>query len=285
MKSISDVVKACMVESIENGWLLSLPSETINSSLYKKFSSEMKRIGGKWKTGKGFFFKENPEIALQAIEDETVKNFSLKYHYFPTPKPVIEMVTEKLNLFDGVHILEPSAGRGAFMEAISDLIEEEDIRNAKLYYCEIDPYNDMYIKNNPKLKNWVKLSDDFLKASESVKFDIIVSNPPFKDVKNHLKKMFQLLNNRGNGAVSEIHAILPENWAYRLEPTKCIPKKLYHESRSKINPFVPFYNLQEWDMFEDMVYLPEGTFRESGTSIGTVLATITAISNLYLNVA
>ena len=158
--------------------------------------------------------------------------------YFPTPKALGEKVLELADIKEGDFVLEPSAGKGNLAELSPvkpDCIEQ-----------------DSELRTILEAKGFNVILDDFLCIGCAEQWDKIIMNPPFEkgqDV-DHVQKAWEVLADGGR-----IVAIMSAGVKFN--------------SQSKYAAFREFVEQHGW--IED---LPEGSFKESGTGVNTVLCVL-----------
>lgn len=243
MSTTIEFIKACSIE----GYNIALPSRDhyeLDAADYTKFKKVITGVGGRYVTGKNSFeFDFDPtEILRRLCSGE---NYQKALQFFPTPDKVVKLVQDQINPGGrGSRWLEPSAGRGALIKAIRDAHPYEITIDA----CEIDPLNrDILERDGVNL-----VGGDFLElhTRPSQKYDGIVMNPPFSDGQyiNHIARAYDQLKPGG-----ALIFIAPTGWQTPSNATE-------QEFHDMVTPFA----------FEVMT-LPRGAFRESGTGVETVL--------------
>lgn len=106
--------------------------------------------------------------------------------FFPTPQPVIDKMIDLADIYAGMSVLEPSAGKGDIAEALRSYGHKADVIEIRQSLQEI-----------LKLKDFNIVGNDFLEHTEN--YDRIVMNPPFEkgqDVE-HVRHAYSLLNPGG----------------------------------------------------------------------------------------
>lgn len=161
---------------------------------------------------------------------------------FPTPPELAARMVQIANIA-GPHpyrILEPSAGTGAIIDAIPD--------NVTVHCVEINNALCRRLHTMPKVYNLVE--GDFLEQNGNLgKFDAVLMNPPFAngaDVK-HITHALNFL--KPGGRLVAICANGPRQ-------------------NEQLRPMVEGYG-GTWER------LPDGTFKEQGTNVNTVLLSLT----------
>jgi len=237
------VLQNCIVE----GNIVKLPPDQLDRRIYEEVKKALELIGGKWKGGKtyGFVFKTDPTELLQKIANGEKRNLKKEYQFFATPSPLAERMVSMAELKSSNEILEPSAGQGAIVKAI------QSVTGGGIVHCyEAMDLNKLVLS---KIENLNMIGDDFLEADESVKYERIIANPPFtknQDI-DHVMKMWAVLKPGGI-----LVTLASPSWTFGSQ-------KKHVEFREWLDE-VGAYK-------ED---IPQDTFKESGTSIKTVLIKI-----------
>lgn len=155
---------------------------------------------------------------------------------FTTPPELAERMADMLCIDEESHVLEPSAGTGVLIDAIIDT-------GCEITACEIstDLCEGLYNKVNNVL------NCDFMDVHlvRETRYDAVIMNPPFsmcRDIK-HIKRAYRMLREGG-----QLVAICG-NGGFQNKQLKP-----WVEERGGI-----------WEV------LPEGTFKQSGTMVNTVL--------------
>ncbi|HRH68889.1 MAG TPA: DUF4942 domain-containing protein [Flavobacteriales bacterium] len=117
--------------------------------------------------------------------------------YFPTPSHVISKMLDPYrevvdvgrrdnSALENLTILDPSAGSGAILNFVAELIHGDEAPD--LHAIEINP--DM----QPILREkYTLVHDDFLTFHSDVRYDLILMNPPFSNGDAHLEKAWNIL--------------------------------------------------------------------------------------------
>ena len=231
-----------------SGNVIKLGQTQLSREDYLQIKKLLESRGGKWKGGKtsGFVFDSDAEMIYESICGGDIENKKNVYQFFPTPDEIGDMMVEKLDIPDEiVKVLEPSAGRGALIEAVHrqrpNIIVDAYEINPDCYYALEQLWNVQLHKS------------DFLDVDEEEKFDYIIANPPFAknaDIR-HFRKMFSVLKTGGcMCCIISSHAL------------EC---KGREESEFK----KWMYSLQP-----DVIALPAGTFKAAGTDVRTFMVTV-----------
>lgn len=154
--------------------------------------------------------------------------------YYQSPKNVVEQLIlyAKSNNTYG-NILEPSAGTGNIAEAIRNAYDYT-LDNFDLDCVEINPV----FANILREKDFNVYNEDFLRYNPEKDYGLVIMNPPFNDIINHIKK-----------AVSVCHK---DGFVFTI-----VPKDFHKMSRNK--PFIDEYGL--------IVYDEKLSFKEVGINI------------------
>jgi predicted RNA methylase len=244
-----EILKQCTIESN----IIKLPSGQLNRKLYQEVAKSLELIGGKWK-GKpvfGFVFPSDPTDLLKQIANGENRNLKKEFQFFATPQSLAREMVWYADL-DGLnersHILEPSAGQGAIINAI---LEKENINYVD--YCETMDINQTFLS---KIQGANYLFDDFLCVGNAYNnyYDRIIANPPFsknQDI-DHIRKMYDVCRPSGR-----IVTIASKHWLLSSNKKETEFKNwLYNELEADINT------------------IDAGIFSESGTKIETCLIII-----------
>lgn len=234
---------------IENGNRLELPT---SYRFDKKDYAVVKRIcikaGGKYKKN-GFEFVEPAQIILFRILSGQDYNLKKKYQAFFTPDKLADRVVQMAELENHHSILEPSAGNGSLIRAARRLLGAD-----KIIYC----YEKSELNRNELAKfDLVNiLGNDFIAEHEKKivpTFDRIVANPPFsknQDIQ-HIRAMYDFL--KDDGILVSIASV---HWE--------------HSTNKKEMEFKDFLLRTA----ADVIWLPAGEFKESGTNVKTCIIKI-----------
>jgi len=157
--------------------------------------------------------------------------------YFPTPKPIAQMVIDLAGIRDGMRVLEPHGGSGSLCDAM-----KAKYPNVVLEVVEID----FDLREILELKGYNIIGHDFL-AIQDVLWDRIIANPPFEnlaDIDHTLHAFDRLLPN------GRLVTIMSTGWTFRKD-------KKAEDFRDWVN-----------DVGGDWELLPEGAFYESDRPTG-----------------
>jgi predicted RNA methylase len=234
------------------GFVVSMPQ--LDRKDYEQANLVLEALGGKWNRKlRGHVFTSDPLPKLkEVVSSGTVTIPKDEFDFFPTPGELAGAMARAADLADGQTVLEPSAGHGAL---VSEALAFS--HPAKLVAIDLSPDNVAVLREKFGSRPEVVIAQgDFLalpEPPEDQKFERILMNPPFSgqgDVKHVLHAWdTQLL------AGGRLVAIVSAGAMYRTDkPTRRL--------RGLI---------EEFGTAED---LPEGTFKEAGTNVKTVLITL-----------
>ena len=239
--------------------LLVLPPAQLERSLYEAVAKVIANAGGAWsKKQKGFLFAEDPRKILGlALETGQIENKvdeakaeKKAFQAFYTPAELAKRLVAMADLRPGHTVLEPSCGDGALVKAILDSgVDIEFLTAVELNPEAIAKTRDLVAACED---GFVALYEgDFLRLPlKKGEFDRIVMNPPFggpirdQDCA-HVAHALTLL---APGGV--LVAIMSGNTG---------------RTKFKSLLFGHDYEIER---------LPAGAFKESGTSVETIILTI-----------
>lgn len=229
----------CLQQCTIDGNIIKLPNVQLDPKEYAEVKKKLELIGGKWKGGKvyGFVFPSDPTEFLNSINNGNNRNLKKEYQFFATPAPLAKRLVELADPASYDEILEPSAGQGDIVNAIS-----AHCRPTEVACYELMPINQQFLLKIPCVNF---LGDDFLKH-EGRTFDRIIANPPFtknQDIQ-HIYKMWECLKEGGRiVTVASLHWKLSGN-KVETDFRKWLDK---HDA--------------------EIIELEGGEFKESGTNI------------------
>lgn len=241
MKIKIDVLKildACRVE----GNILYLPDQQLDRKTYTEVNKCLDSIGGKWnRKAKGHVFEEDPtELLENLILTGEVTDVKKEFQYFPTPKEIALQLIDMADIKPGDMLLEPSAGQGA----IADYFPKDN----PYLLVELNEANAKVLEN----KGFNVLVGDFLNCGFD-KAHIIIMNPPFskqQDV-DHILHAYELLKAGGT-----LVSIVSESPFFRENKKSVEFRKFLEDNNAEV------------------IELPEGAFKESGTMVKTRIVKI-----------
>jgi len=236
--TLAPEVLAVLTRSTVNGNVLILPPVQLERKLYESVNKVIVFAGGKWKRGIGHVFPSDPMKKLGiALETGIAVDHKKKLQAFFTPEPLARRLADIADV-SGHIVLEPSAGHGSIADACIGA-------GAKAVHCiEIDPENCDVLRKRGHGHNTVCY--DFL-AMKLEPHERIVMNPPFTKNQDiaHVAHALKFL--QPSGILVAV-----------MSPAVTRPK--FQAIIADRN-----YEIEE---------LPAGAFKESGTSIATIILTI-----------
>jgi hypothetical protein len=239
MKIETEVLKI-LSEGVIAGNSFALNCGQLDRKLYLKVNKVLDNIGGKWdRKSKAHLFESDPTDRIDEVllTGETVKEKDI-FQFFETPVHIAEQMIESTLINRGDVILEPSAGNGRILDVLP-----KDIKPS-IYAIDINPKCVEVLLS----KGYNARHCDFLKF-EQKGYDEIFMNPPFtrqQDI-DHVLHAYGKLNAGGI-----LVAIMSSGFTFR--------------SNKKSKDFLSLVN-----EVGDYNFLPEGSFKESGTMVNTVM--------------
>lgn len=237
---IADVLRNATVL----GNKLTLPPGQLDRTLYTAIDKVLKAAGGKWNRGaKAHVFADEAGIAkfMGALKGGFIVDAKKAMQQFFTPADLADYVVRQADIEPGMTVLEPSAGQGALAIVAAAhggkvTCVEKDVELAAAL-LNAHGYMSIY-------------PEDFMLWTPELRFDRVVMNPPFtgqQDVE-HITRAFSFLRSGGK-LVSVAGAGIKSN------------------SRKDVREFRALVE----SVGGSIESLPEGSFKESGTGVNTVL--------------
>ena len=221
----------------------------LERKLYEKTNKVLEAAGGKWvrKARAHVFECEAASRIDQILVTGEVAVPKDEFNFFPTPSGIVAKLVELADIEPGMRVLEPEAGQGAIAlacveaGAVVDCVELMERNFAKLQ--AMDRFG--------SVRNM-----DFLKIEPTPIYDRIVMNPPFlkqADI-HHVNHALKFLRPDTGLLVS----VMSAGVSFRVNNLTTSFRQLVAERGGS---------------FE---CLPEGAFKDSGTSVNTVVVSIPA---------
>lgn len=162
--------------------------------------------------------------------------------YFPTPSALVARMIDAADLEPGARVLEPSAGSGAIADALRDAGHNVECIERHGSLCEI-----LAAKGHNLIRG------DFTELSPCGLYDAALMNPPFENGQDveHVRRAFDWIKPGG-----DLVAIMGAGVTFRND-------RRYTDFRKWLD-----------DLGGEMIDLPAGTFKESGTGVASVMVTI-----------
>jgi hypothetical protein len=240
---ILNILDKCKIE----GNILYLPEQQLDRKTYTDVNKCLDSIGGKWnKKAKGHVFEEDPtELLENLMLIGEITDIRKQFQYFPTPKEIALNMIEMADIKPGDILIEPSAGQGS----ISDYFPKDN----PCLLIELNEANAKVLED----KGFIVIIDNFLNCSFD-KANKIIMNPPFskqQDV-DHILHAYELLKNGGT-----LVSVVSESPFFR-------------ENKKSVD----FRNFLEENNAE-VIELPDGAFKESGTMVKTRIIKIMKVNS------
>lgn len=241
------------------GNVIKLPEIQLDHKLeYTPIKRQIEAAGGKWNTrSQGFLFEEDPTELLASLQSGTQINTKKEFQFYPTPSILAGyLVTlaynnHLVNIINPL-ILEPSAGDGAIVKAIT-----KKLPDVRVDCCELMELNRIKLQKVPGVDI---IGNDFLEAVENdtmnlfnCQYDAVIANPPFsknQDI-DHIRAMYKCLKPGGI-----LVSIASQSW--------------FNGSQKKQEDF------KDWlkSINAHIEQIQPGQFKESGTMVGGTIIII-----------
>jgi hypothetical protein len=252
-KQLSPEVKAVLSRCAVSGNEVRLPEGRLERPLYDAVNEALEALGGKWnRKAKAHVFASDPTEALAQVLDDGAFQKAPKdaFEFFPTPENLADCVAREAKVELCHNVLEPSAGDGALIRAVRRLAP-----HAAIVAVEIDARHRAAIEESgAALCLGDFLSAETLQRLEPYgRFDRVVMNPPFskgQDI-DHVWQAWGLLRPGGR-----LIAIMSGGTTFRSDRKATAFRAELVEPHGRVEE------------------LPEGSFKESGTGVRTVLVVL-----------
>lgn len=267
------VLSRCTTE----GNILRLPPEQLDRKLYMDVNKVLEALGGKWnRKAKGHTFEEDPAERLEDCLLTGTYTRPADFGFFPSPPAVAAQVAELAELKPEQFVLEPSAGEGALVRAC--IVQQSTLA----FYCyeiQESKFGSLinsgagvvvigdFLKQTPqrivaKALSFKGVEASATRASSSAQarlarleerkwlFDRVVMNPPFskgQDVE-HVRHALTFLRPYGL-----LVSVMSAGVTFRQD-------RRYADFRRECKP--------------EIIPLPEGSFKPSGTNVNAVIVRI-----------
>ncbi len=218
-----------------------LPDGQLDRKLYEGVNKVLTALGGKWdRKVAGHRFSAGARAALEgALSAGSVVDKKKTLEQFFTPEAVADRLIQAAEVADGLDVLEPSAGAGALIHAVRRVAPAANITAA-----EIDPE----LEAGLLALNVAEVVIGDFATLDIGRFDRVVMNPPFSNGADmaHVTRAFEML--RSGGVLA---AIMSPHWTFASSARAQTFRDFAEANRGLWTP------------------LPEGSFKESGTGVGT----------------
>ena len=241
MKQINESVLQILSRVTVEGNVIYLTCGQLDRRQYLDVNKILELMGGKWnRKQKGHIFNEDPTDKLEAVLLTGEITEPTKYGYFPTPKNIVLRMVELAEIESGMSILEPSAGQGAIADCLP--------KDCQIDCIELLPDN----ANILQKKGYLVQQCDFLSVEPQPLYDRIIMNPPFEKQQDidHVQHALKCLKDGG-----VLVSVMSSGVVFR-------------ENRKTVE----FRGLVDELGFIERN--PEGSFKESGTMVNTVIVVL-----------
>lgn len=245
---VDNTVLNALSNALMDGPRLTLTG-TLDRALYTQTNKVLEAAGGKWdKKSKAHLFPVDAADAMEQIiqtgEVTLIRTIQQDFGYFPSPPAVVARLLELAAIDAGMRVLEPSAGKGAIAYACA-------AQGATVDCYELLEANFAALAGDTKLGAVQR--GDFLAVQPEPAYERVVMNPPFAkqaDI-HHVSHALKFLKSDGL-----LVAVMSGSVSFR-------DNKLTQDFRDLIRA-----------RGGDIEALPEGSFKESGTMVRTLIVTI-----------
>lgn len=247
--TLTPEVRAALERCTFEGLTVKMPQ--MERKLYEQLNKVLVNAGGQWKRGpQAHIFNGDPREKLGLVLEtgRSVDEQKLFQAYYTPANLAVVVVDETCGgrRLDGLRALEPSAGGGALADVLRS-------RGADVTCVELNPEAVAILRG----KGHTVIEGDFLALTLGDlggAFDIIVMNPPFtkdQDIR-HVLHAYGMLQPGGY-----LGAITAPGWTFGDTTARS--------------------EFRRWQaqLEAERTEIPEGTFKESGTNIRTILLTLT----------
>lgn len=250
---LDDDVRDVLNRSVVEGNILRLPPGQLERKLYERTNKALEALGGSWnRKAKGHIFAADPRAAIAAAGEEGKVAHPNAHDFFPTSTGLAEAACKRLQVPGGwLRTLEPSAGEGDLVAPLFKKLGRPT--QAQLQLIETDPRRCAALRSRD-LGEYL-MTGDFLgmRPAAFLPFDRILMNPPFHMGADaaHIGHALNFLAPGGR-----LVAIASAGFGSRGTKTTKSVRDL----------------ISAWGgTIED---LPEGSFKEAGTNVATVLVSV-----------
>lgn len=237
------------IDIVDSKYLVVKPVEEMTDAEYDEIKPVIEKAGGHWREKyKGFVFKTDTSHNEDYTEDKE------KNQFFPTPYTVVKRMIilsglKELSYCLSPKVLEPSAGRGAILDAVRKQCK------AKLFAVEPNEDNLYELQKKGYYMAEQKTFEEWAEQNENQKntFNYVLMNPPFSGSRDVLHTMLAYEFVKDGGVLV---AVVSENSLYYDNKHS----KRFRDWLKEVNAYI-----------EDVPY---GSFKESGTTVDTVIIKI-----------
>jgi hypothetical protein len=241
---VDDDVLAVLSSAIVDGSSLTLTGQ-LDRKMYEKVNKILDACGGKWnRKAKAHLFDGDAGSRIdEVILSGQVEVPKDEFNYFPSPPSVVARIMEIAAIKPGMRVLEPSAGQGAIAAEVAKITPPDCYELMESNFKKL-------CLTHALGGTWNK---DFLTVSPEATYDRVVMNPPFikqNDIK-HILHALKFLKKDGL-----LVSVMSAGVVFRTN-------KLTEDFRALVDARGGFIEQME-----------EGSFKDSGTMVRTVIAAI-----------
>jgi hypothetical protein len=264
---LSSEARTALETATVDGALVVLHSGQLARPDYEQVDAVLTRIagGGKWNRHKGgHVFSQDPRVELAAAIGAGILPPDPKRRdgWFATPRGAAEELVLNHALaglqsevgYEGLRVLEPSAGEGALADAVVKWGYGK-IHPAQVQCVETDPWRAgvLEAKGYPTFRGRFQ---DWAARPDIGVYDLVVMNPPFVEGSDKQAWIFHVMMAwRLVAPGGRLVSIVPAGLEFRTDRRTVELRKLVTAHGT-------------------MRRLPEGSFEESGTGIGTMVVAL-----------
>jgi len=227
-----------------DGNLYFLPNCQLDRKTYLDVNKVLECLGGKWnRKAKAHVFESDISTTIDdVLLTGKVIDKKKEFQFFETPQNIVDQLIELAEIQAGHICLEPSAGRGNIAESLRQIVG-----NGNVTCVESNPENVGILIN----KDFNVYEGDFLEYGVGYHdYDRIIMNPPFtyqQDI-THVEKA--LLHLKESGILASVMSV-----------------GITFRQNNKTKAFWDKVTKYEFEI----VSLPQGAFKISGTMVNTVI--------------
>lgn len=229
-----------------DGNLYFLPAGQLERKVYVDVNKVLELLGGKWNKKLKAHLFESPidDVISNVIATGEVTNHNKELQFFETPYEIADQIVSLAEIKPSSEILEPSAGRGRIIKSVLKVFSYP-----RLSFCEIDMKNIEYLS---ALNAGTCVAYDFMMYNPAISnYDRIVMNPPFSNQQDidHVTHALKFLSDDGI-----LVSVMSPAIKFRT-----------NRKTNEFNALLKTFRSHE------IIDLPENSFKESGTTIKTVI--------------
>lgn len=221
----------------------------LDRTIYEQVDEVLQSLGGQWNRSRGGHVFAGVDMTaveteLRHINRDSAWFCPADFGFFPTPDELVDHLLAMADVGPGMTVLEPSAGRGAIVKRLLEL-------GCRVHAIEAMRTNVPYLR-----KLDCKLNEgDFLemRVDPEARHDAVVMNPPFA---NHQ---------------DIAHVMRAMHW---LKPGGRLVSVMSASVKYSNDRYAKMFRSFVAD-FGELVDLPSGSFKASGTMVNTVAVILT----------